>query len=117
MKFSIAVIAFTASATVAFSAPKYATEAEFTSAVVGKTIASTDKKGQSFTAMFKAGGAGEFQRPGRPLAKFKWTYAKEIVCWDFGDFKECNKVQVVSPTAVKFYDAKTGKLNNDYTVK
>lgn len=101
----------------AFSAPKYATSDEFSSAIVGKAISSKDKKGKAFTATFKPGGKGSFQKEGKKAAKFKWTFAKDTVCWDFGDFKECNKVEILTPTSANFYDATSGGLNNAYTVK
>lgn len=101
----------------AIAAPVFASRAEFTKAIVGKTISSTTKKGFPFTAVIRPDGTGGFQRKGNPPATFKWTFTGQTFCWDFGDFKECSKVEIVSPKAAKFYDDKTGELNNAYTVQ
>ena len=116
MRFKICISALLIASS-AFAAPKFVSKDEFTSAVVGKEISSKDQKGLAFTATFKVDGTGEFQKQGKKAAKFKWTFDATTVCWDFGDFKECNKVEIVSPKAVNFYDAKSGKLNNAYAVK
>lgn len=101
----------------AFAAPKFIGADEFSKTVVGKQISSTTQKGNPFTATFKRGGTGDFQQKGKKAATFKWTFSGDTVCWDFGDFKECNKVEIISPASAKFYDAKTGKLNNSYVIK
>jgi hypothetical protein len=117
MRLMPTVIASTLLATAAFAAPKYATEQEFRAAVVGHTITSKTQKGVSFWAIFKSDGNGDFQQDGKKQAKFKWTANGTTFCWDFGDFKECNQVEIVSPAKANFYDAKSGKLNNAYAVK
>lgn len=101
----------------ATAAPVFASKAEFTKSIVGKTISSTTKKGFPFSAVIRPDGTGGFQRQGNPPATFKWTFTGQTFCWDFGDFKECNKVEIVSPKAANFYDDKTGKLNNAYKVQ
>jgi len=104
-------------ASLAHAAPEYVLKDGFDKAIVGKVISSKNAKGKPFTATFKADGTGDFKQQGKKQARFKWTMDGNTVCWDFGDFKECNNVEIISPSAAKFYDAKTKKLNNTYSVK
>lgn len=90
------------------SAPTFVSEETFSQEIVGKTLTSKTAKGVPFTATFKQGGTGDFQQKGKKAAKFKWTFSGATVCWDFGDFKECNNVEILSPTKANFYDAKSG---------
>lgn len=105
------------SASLTHAAPEYVLKDGFEKAIVGKVISSTNAKGNPFTATFKADGTGDFQQKGKKQARFKWTMDGSTVCWDFGDFKECNNVEVVGPNSANFYDAKTKKLNNKYKIK
>lgn len=101
----------------AMAAPTYASRAEFSRAIVGKTISSISKKGRAFTAVIKPDGSGDFHMTGRDPTTFRWTFSGETFCWEFSDFSECNKVEIVSPKAANFYDARTGVLNNAYKVR
>ncbi len=101
----------------ALAAPSFASKAEFTKAIVGKTISSTTRTGFPFSAVIRPDGTGGFQRQGNPPATFKWTFTGQTFCWDFGDFKECSKVEIISPKAANFYDDKTGNLNNVYKIQ
>lgn len=101
----------------AHAAPTYVGQDAFAQAVVGKTIASTTKKGAPFTAVIAKGGKGTFEAQGAKAMAFKWDFKGDTFCWHFKDFSECNKVEVVGPTDVNFYDAKSGALNNAYKVR
>ncbi len=111
---SAVVLASTCSA---FAEPKFVSKDGFVNAIIGKVISSKTAKGNPFTATFKADGTGDFQQKGKKPAHFDWAFEDKTVCWDFGDFKECNKVEIVSSQKANFYDAKTGKLNNAYSIQ
>ena len=101
----------------ATAAPTYASRAEFSKAIVGKKISSISKKGRAFTAVIKPDGSGNFHMTGRDPTTFSWTFSGETFCWQFSDFTECNKVEIVSPKAANFYDAGSGVLNNAYKIR
>lgn len=105
------------SASYAASSANYIGKDGFVASIVGKSISSKTSRGNPFTATFKRDGTGDFKQKGKKAAHFNWTMEGTTVCWDFGDFKECNKVELVSPTKANFYDSKTGKLNNVYSIK
>ncbi|MGV2069040.1 hypothetical protein [Agrobacterium sp. 22-226-1] len=117
MSKSVLFLALTLAAANVAAAPKYADKAEFTSAVVGQTISSKTSKGVRFSAIIKPDGTGTFAAKGQPIDSFKWTFDETVFCWEFKKFTECNKVEIVGPKAVNFYDSKSGKLNNAYQVK
>lgn len=102
--------------TISTAQEKFATTAEFKSAIIGKTISSNTSKGQPFTAVIKAGGTGDFQISGKPAEKFKWKFTGNTFCWTFPYLTECSHVEITGATAANFIDAKTGKLNNAYVV-
>ncbi len=103
----------------ALAAPAYATKAAFQTAVVGKTIASTTKKGKPFVAHYAANGTGDLTISGDKPQSFTWTFKGEVLCSTFKawNFTECNRVVIKDPAAVDFIDAKSGALNNSYTVQ
>ena len=106
-----------ASLTSAIAEVKFATSAEFSSGIVGKSMSSTTAKGQRFTAMIKSGGTGDFQIEGKPVEHFKWKFTGNTFCWTFPNFTECNHVELESAASAKFIDAKSGKLNNAYVLQ
>lgn len=99
------------------AAPAYVGQDVFVQTVVGKTIASTTKKGVPFTAVIAKGGKGTFEAQGAKAMAFRWDFKGDTFCWHFKDFSECNKVEVIGPADVNFYDAKSGALNNAYKVR
>jgi hypothetical protein len=101
------------------AADKFATKEEFISAASGKTLTTTTKKGDTFTAMYDAKGGGTFSIGGKTPGQLTWTFKGDTLCSEFKSmkFKECNKVVVSGPAELKFMDAKTGALNNVYSVK
>jgi hypothetical protein len=49
----------------------------------------------------------------------KWTSKGTTLCTTIKAWSltECNYVEIVSPNKANFVDAKTGKLNNVYSIK
>lgn len=96
-----------------------ATKAEFITATAGKTLTTKTKKGDTFAATYDANGKGKFSIQGKTSGDLSWTFKNDTLCSEFKSmkFKECNKVVVGSGTELKFLDAKTGSLNNTYSVK
>ena len=103
----------------ALAADKFATKAEFITAAAGKTLTTKTKKGDTFTATYDADGKGKFSIEGKTAGDFTWTFKGDTLCSEFKSmkFKECNKVVLDSAKELKFVDAKSGGLNNIYTVK
>lgn len=102
-----------------FATEKFATKAEFITATAGKTLTTKTKKGDTFKATYDANGKGKFSIEGKTSGDLSWTFKNDTLCSEFKSmkFKECNKVVVDSGTELKFLDAKTGSLNNTYSVK
>jgi hypothetical protein len=117
MRALLTTILIVITATSGSAAEEYLDKGKFPEAIVGKTITSKTSKGVPFTAVYKSNGTGDFQQKGRKAAKFKWTFKNDVVCLDLGDFQECNKVVLSGKSSAKFVDAKTGKLNNTYSIK
>lgn len=101
------------------AAEKFATKAEFVAAAAGKNLTTKTKKGDTLTATYDANGQGRFAIEGKTSGDFSWTFKGDTLCSEFKSmkFKECNKVVVASATELKFLDAKSGSLNNIYSVK
>lgn len=95
----------------------FAGPTEFKSVILGKTMTSTTSKGQPFTAMIKAGGTGDFQIQGKPLEHFRWKFTGNTFCWTFPYLTECSHVEIANSNAVNFFEVKSGKLNNAYSLK
>ena len=100
---------------VALAAEAYMSAADFDSKVVGKTLSSVTKKGKKFTAQFAAGGGGTFKIKGMDAVDFTWSFSGDTMCWEVYNNKECNHV-VSKGAKLDFVDAKTGKVNNSYSV-
>lgn len=102
-----------------FAEAQYATKAEFVAAVAGKTIFTKTKTGKPFSAVYDAKGTGTFTLADAGPEKFTWSFKGDTICSVYKKMKftECNKVEIVGPAELKFIDAKTGKLNNEYSVK
>ena len=98
---------------------KFASKSDFASAIVGKHIQSTTKKGKVVTVTYKSGGIGDVQIEGDKLSKTTWTFNGTTVCLTVPDwsFTECNNVELVDANTANFFDAKTGKLSNTYSIK
>ncbi|WLP54698.1 hypothetical protein [Agrobacterium fabrum] len=101
------------------AAEKFATKAEFITATAGKTLTTKTKKGDTFTATYAANGKGKFSIEGKTSGDLSWTFKDDTLCSEFKSmkFKECNKVVIGNATELKFLDAKTGSINNTYSVK
>lgn len=97
---------------------KFATKAEFLDAVAGKSLTTTTKSGKPFNAVYEAGGSGIFTLGSNKPAAFKWTFKGDTLCSVFKtmSFTECNKVEIAGANTVRFIDAKSGRLNNTYSV-
>jgi len=118
--FSSITLAFSILLTVpALAADKFATKDEFVAAAAGKTLTTKTKKGDTYTATYDAKGGGTFAIGSKAPAKFTWTFKGDTLCSEFKSMKftECNKVVVTSPAELKFVDAKSGSVNNVYSVK
>jgi hypothetical protein len=98
---------------------KGVTKSEFVAAIVGKTVSTTTSKGKSMSAVYKADGTGETAVEGIKKQPMKWTYKGTTLCTTIKAWSltECNYVEIVSPNKANFVDAKTGKLNNVYSIK
>ena len=103
----------------AFAEGIYATKATFSTAIAGRTLSTKTKAGKDFVAVYDSKGKGTFTLGDNKPAKFTWTYNGDTLCSNFKsiNFSECNKVKIVSTTEVEFIDAKSGKLNNNYSIK
>ncbi|MBS7539125.1 hypothetical protein [Ancylobacter lacus] len=102
----------------AVAAPVYATKEAFTAAVSGKSLSSTTKKNKPIVVHYLPGGSGDLTIGGDKPQSLTWTFKGDVLCttvkaWSF---TECNKVVLTSPTAADFIDAKSGQLNNTYTI-
>lgn len=103
----------------ASAATKGVAKSDFVAAIVGKTISTTTQKGKSMSSVYKADGSGEVTIEGAKKQTFSWTYKGTTLCTTIKAWKltECNAVELVSPEKANFIDAKTGKLNNVYSIK
>ena len=96
----------------------FATKKQFVDAVAGKSLSTTTKSGKPFSVTYGSGGSGTFRLGDGKASKFTWTFKGDTLCSVFKTMKftECNHVQITGPTKVRFIDAATGKINNDYSV-
>lgn len=103
----------------AFAETVYATKTTFSTAVAGRTLSTKTKTGKDFVAVYDSKGKGTFTLGDKKPANFTWTYKGDTLCSNFKsiNFVECNKVKIVSTTEVKFIDAKSGQVNNIYSIK
>jgi hypothetical protein len=113
------IVALVLSATSALAA-EAVTPDRFRRELVGKTLASTNKKGQDFSVTFAAGGGGTFSyaAENRPMP-IRWYFSASNLCWGVPEFRtsdECSIVTLEGPDMVVFTDVSLRKVNNSYRV-
>jgi hypothetical protein len=95
----------------------YLSGADLPKAIIGKSLASTTKRGIPYVITFEANGTGTNKATnGRFAEPIKWDIKDDVICFH-GTLAgtECNKVRSVGGK-YDFIDSRTGSLNNTYTV-
>jgi hypothetical protein len=105
-------------------AASYLSGVDLQKALVGKTLASTSKRGISYAVTFTSTTAGTYSMwPAGPSGRrddsdLSLNFTNDSVCFESAKyrFQECNKV-VVDGGKYDFVDAKTGTINNVYEAR
>jgi hypothetical protein len=105
-------------------AASYLSGVDLQKALVGKTLASTSKRGIPYAITFTSTTAGTYSMwPAGPSGRrddsdLGLNFANDTVCFESAKyrFQECNKV-ALDGGKYDFVDAKTGTVNNVYEVK
>ena len=99
------------------SADGYLSGADLPKAIIGKSLASTTKRGIPYVIIFEANGTGMNKATnGRFTDPITWDIKSDVICFHGAlSGTECNRVRSVGGK-YDFIDSTTGSLNNTYTV-
>ncbi len=97
--------------------PAFLSGSDIPQTVVGKTLASTTKRGMSYTMKLNGDGTGTNLFAGKTPEQITWEVKGDVLCFN-GKMSgtECNRLRRAG-TGLDFVDSNSGRTNNIYTVQ